>query len=575
MRGWLLLMAMVGCAPVELDDVETREQPLLGGLRFMTEEGKVCNDAQKGLLRAAWERGRRAVLTPEFEVCMRKQMSYDYLVCKGQDPFEFEPRSTQVARAIDASRTANWALAGCTAEPPSGASAYSYYGPYAHSGDEWMVFSSDYLDLLLVGPDDDLATESRLASIFWHEALHTHGYGHDQVGVVNCGWPWDGVTTFSQQYLASANEIVEECILTAARANGVTLHANGRGRRLGPGRYAAGSGIEEATALESGPGSSYALCSTCGEFDNSSTTLAYRPLSFHLDYLKIWPKVVVFDKTQYGGASRSLALGTHTAAALGQSIGNDAIRSLIVPAGVVAYACSDDFYGRGAGRCWLYESSAPDTSWMGGISYLEILPRVTTFSDTDFYGARQTFGVGTHTVVPSSPVRSIVVVPGQTAVACTAPPGVSGRFCATFTNSADDLGPELAGKVTGLQISSTPAPATYHVSAGTTTGGGIIASEPWGILCGEACSASFPAGSQLTLTATPSEPGATVTWQGCDSVVNGGCVLTVNRDRGVTATFVAACEPEMVQECEDGCYDSCAGRVTCIKRCIAGCSACN
>src|SRR6187401_2728349 len=37
MRGWLLLMAMVGCAPVELDDVETREQPLLGGLRFMTE----------------------------------------------------------------------------------------------------------------------------------------------------------------------------------------------------------------------------------------------------------------------------------------------------------------------------------------------------------------------------------------------------------------------------------------------------------------------------------------------------------------------------------------------------------
>ena len=76
------------------------------------------------------------------------------------------------------------------------------------------------------------------------------------------------------------------------------------------------------------------------------------------------------------------------------------------------------------------------------------------------------------------------------------------------------------------------------------SGNGRVTSAPGGIDCGIstfACSAIFPAGTPVTLTAAPN-PGATfASWVGCDSTstTNGvnTCTVALSADRQVSGTF--------------------------------------
>ena len=64
---------------------------------------------------------------------------------------------------------------------------------------------------------------------------------------------------------------------------------------------------------------------------------------------------------------------------------------------------------------------------------------------------------------------------------------------------------------------------------------GTVTSSPSGINCGSTCSASFSAGTQVTLIANPVS-GSTYTWGGACSG-NGSCVVTMNSDQFVFASF--------------------------------------
>jgi phospholipase C len=72
----------------------------------------------------------------------------------------------------------------------------------------------------------------------------------------------------------------------------------------------------------------------------------------------------------------------------------------------------------------------------------------------------------------------------------------------------------------------------------TGTGAGTVASNPSGISCEPTCSASFSAGTQVTLTATPAAHSYFVGWAGggC-SGNNSTCTLTLEANEQVTATF--------------------------------------
>ncbi|TGN99656.1 hypothetical protein PN36_35275, partial [Candidatus Thiomargarita nelsonii] len=70
----------------------------------------------------------------------------------------------------------------------------------------------------------------------------------------------------------------------------------------------------------------------------------------------------------------------------------------------------------------------------------------------------------------------------------------------------------------------------------TKTGNGTITSTPTGINCGTDCTEDYNTGTEVTLTATP-EAGSTFTgWSG-DCNGTGNCVVTMNNDLSVTATF--------------------------------------
>ena len=71
------------------------------------------------------------------------------------------------------------------------------------------------------------------------------------------------------------------------------------------------------------------------------------------------------------------------------------------------------------------------------------------------------------------------------------------------------------------------------------TGSGMITSVPAGISCGSYCNGSYFDGTILTLTATPSEGSTFAGWLGACSGT-GTCIVTMDGDKAVTATFAAS-----------------------------------
>jgi uncharacterized repeat protein (TIGR03803 family) len=66
--------------------------------------------------------------------------------------------------------------------------------------------------------------------------------------------------------------------------------------------------------------------------------------------------------------------------------------------------------------------------------------------------------------------------------------------------------------------------------------GGRVVSSPAAIDCGSTCSASFPWGTQVTLSATPSSAWGLAGWGGACSGI-GSCTVAMNANAGVSATF--------------------------------------
>jgi len=91
---------------------------------------------------------------------------------------------------------------------------------------------------------------------------------------------------------------------------------------------------------------------------------------------------------------------------------------------------------------------------------------------------------------------------------------------------------------------STPLPTTSTLTV-TKSGSGVgtVGSAPAGITCGTTCSASFPEGTQVTLTAFEAIGSTFAGWSGAECPETGDCTVTVTGAMSVTATFTAAAPP--------------------------------
>jgi hypothetical protein len=83
---------------------------------------------------------------------------------------------------------------------------------------------------------------------------------------------------------------------------------------------------------------------------------------------------------------------------------------------------------------------------------------------------------------------------------------------------------------------------------------GTVTSDPAGIACGDVCAAPFPPGAAITLTATPDEGATFEGWSG-DCAGAETCVVTLDADRSLAATFAASYRPgAMIRRSDQTAY---------------------
>jgi hypothetical protein len=68
-------------------------------------------------------------------------------------------------------------------------------------------------------------------------------------------------------------------------------------------------------------------------------------------------------------------------------------------------------------------------------------------------------------------------------------------------------------------------------------GSGSVIDSTQALKCPGTCSADFPLGSTIGLTATPGAGASNVTWTNCSSFVGDTCTVVLNANTNVTATF--------------------------------------
>ena len=91
---------------------------------------------------------------------------------------------------------------------------------------------------------------------------------------------------------------------------------------------------------------------------------------------------------------------------------------------------------------------------------------------------------------------------------------------------------------TSVTANFTPGQSStsYNLSV-TVAGGGVVTSNPTGIVCtSSTCTGSFPAGTQVALTAAPASGNTFSGWSG-SCTGTGGCTVAMSSDKSVTAVF--------------------------------------
>jgi hypothetical protein len=128
---------------------------------------------------------------------------------------------------------------------------------------------------------------------------------------------------------------------------------------------------------------------------------------------------------------------------------------------------------------------------------------------------------------------------GGTSVSLTASPtdghGFNGWGGACSGTGACVVTMDSAKNVTATFTAIAPPPVTYALAV-NKAGSGTVTSTPAGINCGATCSASFPGGASVTLTASPTAGHSFNGWSGACSGV-GACSVTMDAAKSVTATF--------------------------------------
>jgi uncharacterized repeat protein (TIGR03803 family) len=148
-------------------------------------------------------------------------------------------------------------------------------------------------------------------------------------------------------------------------------------------------------------------------------------------------------------------------------------------------------------------------------------------------------------------------------------------YAPLFMDAAGNLyGTTLAGggscslTASGCGVVFQLAGAGGYALSVTKSGSGSVTSSPSGIDCGSACSTSFAAGTQVTLTATPASGSSFAGWGGACSGT-GNCNVVMDASKSVSATFLGAKYTLSVASNPGGIVTSSPSGIDCGSTCSA------
>ncbi|HEX5762693.1 MAG TPA: IPT/TIG domain-containing protein, partial [Solirubrobacterales bacterium] len=141
----------------------------------------------------------------------------------------------------------------------------------------------------------------------------------------------------------------------------------------------------------------------------------------------------------------------------------------------------------------------------------------------------------------ANPATAVSVNPGGTSATMNAPAGQTGTVEVTATTTGGTSATAGSANDYEYEVAEQELEASVFGS-----GGGRIVSSPAGIDCTSGnCTAKFPDGTKVTLTATPDAGSDFVGWSGACSGT-GACEITLTEARAVSASFDKAGGPPTI-----------------------------
>jgi hypothetical protein len=187
-----------------------------------------------------------------------------------------------------------------------------------------------------------------------------------------------------------------------------------------------------------------------------------------------------------------------------------------------------------------YASTAP-FAWRTRIGSFRLHGCAPVFSITTL---RNGTGAGTVTSTPAGVSCGATCSAGfddGTRMTLTATPAVGSSFIGWSGGGCAGTGVCTFVLNGAKTITATFTLQTRHLTVGKKGNGrGTVTSSPGGIGCGATCSAGFPYGTALTLTAKPTPTSVFSGWTGA-CAGKGACSLSLTTDQAATATFKAKC----------------------------------
>ena len=129
----------------------------------------------------------------------------------------------------------------------------------------------------------------------------------------------------------------------------------------------------------------------------------------------------------------------------------------------------------------------------------------------------------------------------NTAVTLTATPGAGQTFTGWGGDCSGTSTTCVVTMNTSRAVVANFAPVSYALTVTKSgTGNGTVTSDVGGISCGATCSATYPGGTVVTLTAAQNGTSVFTGWSGGGCTGTGSCQVTMNAATTVTASFAPA-----------------------------------